>query len=245
MLGIIIQLLISWLVIWLFEKGNLGFLGLYPTKKRLIGFALFFMVTAICCASDFFMRILFAQEQWELNPKLTANTILTGTWWNIKSVLFEELIFRGVLFYILIKKLGHTKAILISATAFGIYHWFSQGSLGNPVQMAVTFVVTGTMGLVYAYGYSKTFSLYIPVAMHLGWNLTSSVVFSQGNIGNQLFTPVLPVPVVQVGYFIFFCITFLPLLSAIGINFFMLKRMHQAVLPAYNKNTGVFKRRYL
>jgi uncharacterized protein len=231
MLGIIVQLLISWLIIWLFEKGNLGFLGFYPTRKRLFGFALFFIVTALCCSSDFFMRMLFAQQQWELNPKLTASTILTGTWWNIKSVLFEELIFRGVLFYILIKKLGHTKAIIISATAFGIYHWFSQGSFGNPVQMLITFVITGTMGLVYAYGYSKTFSLYIPIAIHLGWNLTSSVVFSQGNIGNQLFTPVQPVPEVQVGYFIFFCIKFVPLLSAIFINYFMLKRIQQEPTP--------------
>ncbi len=231
MLGIIIQLLISWLIIWLFEKGNLGFLGFYPTKKRLIGFAIFFIVTALCCSSDFFMRMLFAKQQWELNPKLTVNLILTGVWWNIKSVLFEELIFRGVLFYVLIKKTGHTKAIIISAIAFGIYHWFSQGSFGNPVQMAITFVITGTMGLVYAYGYSKTFSLYIPIAIHLGWNVTSSVVFSQGNIGNQLFTPVQPVPEVQVGYFIFFCITFIPLLSAILINYFMIKRMRQQPIP--------------
>jgi uncharacterized protein len=231
MSGIIVQLLISWLIIWLFEKGNLSFLGFYPTKKRLIGFAIFFIVTALGCSSDFFMRMIFAQQQWEINPKLTANLILTGVWWNIKSVLFEELIFRGVLFYILIKKLGHTKAIIISAIGFGIYHWFSQGSLGNPVQMAITFVITGTMGLVYAYGYSKTFSLYIPIAIHLGWNVTSSVIFSKGNIGNQLFTQVQPVPEVQVGYFIFFCITFIPLLSAILINYFMIKRMRQQPTP--------------
>jgi|GWRWMinimDraft_5_1066013.scaffolds.fasta_scaffold28880_1 membrane protease YdiL (CAAX protease family) len=231
MLGIIVQLLISWLIIWLFEKGDLSFLGLYPTKKRLIGFALFFIVTALCCASDFIMRMLFAQQQWELNPKLNAITILTGIWWNIKSVLFEELIFRGVLFYILIKKLGHTKAIIISAIAFGIYHWFSQGSFGNPVQMSITFLITGTMGLVYAYGFSKTFSMYIPIAIHLGWNLTTSVIFSNGNIGDQLFTPVRPVTEVQVGYFTFFCITFIPLLSAIFINYFMLKKMQQQPIP--------------
>ena len=227
MLGIIVQLLISWLIIWLFEKGNLNVLGFYPTKKRLFGFAVFFIVTALCCSSDFFLRMLFAKQQWELNPTLTANLILTGIWWNIKSVLFEELIFRGVLFYILIKKLGHTKAIIITAIAFGIYHWFSHEVIGNIQQMAITFVITGTMGLVYAYAYSKTFSLYYPIAIHLGWNLTSSVIFSKGILGDQLFTQVKPVPEVQVGYFIFFCILLIPLLSAILINFFMLKRRLQ------------------
>lgn len=231
MLGIIVQLLISWLIIWLFEKGNLKVLGFYPTKKRLQGFALFFIVTSICCSSDFFMRMIFAKQQWELNPKLTANLILTGFWWNVKSVLFEELIFRGVLLYILIKKLGHSKAIIISAIAFGIYHWYSHEVIGDIKQMAITFVITGTMGLVYAYGYSKTFSLYIPCAIHLGWNLTSSVIFSKSILGNQLFTQVEPVPEVQVGYFIFFCILFLPLLSAILINYFMLKRMPQQPIP--------------
>ena len=231
MLGIIVQLLISWLIIWLFEKGSLQVLGFNPTKKRLIGFVIFFLVTALCCSSDFFMRMLFAKQQWELNPKLTANLILTGIWWNVKSVMFEELIFRGVLFYILIKKLGHSKAIIISATAFGIYHWFSQGSLGNPLQMAITFVTTGIMGLVFAYAYSKTFSLYYPIAIHLGWNLTSSVIFSKSILGYQLFTQVKPVPEVQVGYFIFFCIMLIPLLSAYLINFLMLKKMQQAPLP--------------
>ena len=231
MLGILVQLLISWLIIWLFEKGNLNVLGFYPTKKRLFGFAVFFIVTAFCCSSDFFMRMLFAKQQWEVNPKLTANLILTGVWWNVKSVLFEELIFRGVLFYVLIKKLGHTRAIIISAIAFGIYHWFSHEVIGNPTQMAITFVITGTMGLVYAYGYSKTFSLYIPIAIHLGWNLTSSVIFSKGVLGDQLFTQVKPVPEVQVGYFIFFCIILIPLLSAILINYFMLKQKQQEPIP--------------
>ncbi len=231
MTGILIQLLISWLIIWLFEKGNLSFLGFFPTKKRLIGFALFFTATALCCSSDFFIRMLFAKREWELNPKLTANLVLTGIWWNIKSVLFEELIFRGIIFYVLIKKLGHTKAIIISAIAFGIYHWFSHEVLGDPVQMAITFVVTGAMGLVYAYSYAKTFSLYYPIAIHLGWNLTSSVIFSKSILGNQLFTQVQPVPEVQVGYFIYFCIAFMPLLSAILVNYFMARRLKQQPIP--------------
>ncbi len=107
------------------------------------------------------MRMLFAKQQWELNPRLTANLILTGVWWNIKSVFFEELIFRGVLFYILIKKLGPVKAIIMSAVAFGIYYWFSHGVIGNPVPMAITFVITGTMGLVYAYTRGAGWVFYI------------------------------------------------------------------------------------
>lgn len=231
MLGILAQLIISWLMIRLFEKGNLHVLGFYPNRKRLAGFALFFMVTAMCCSSDFFMRAVFAQQRWELNPKLTAGLIFTGLWWNIKSVLFEELIFRGVLLYLLIKKLGHAKAIIISAIAFGIYHWFSHEVIGNPVQMMITFITTGLMGLIFAYAYSKTFSIYYPIAIHLGWNITSGVIFSKTIIGEQLLTQVLPVPEVTLSYFEYYCIVFIPLLSALLINYLMLKRIHQVPVP--------------
>lgn len=231
MLGIIVQLLISWFIIWVFEKGNLGVLGFYPTKKRLLQFALFFLITALCCTSGFIMRMEFAKEEWQLNPNLTASLILSGLWWNIKSVLFEEFIFRGALMYILIKKLGPVKAIIISSISFGIYHWFSHEVIGNPVQMIITFLTTGLMGVVYAYGYAKTFSLYIPMAIHLGWNLTSSVVFSSSIIGDQLLVTVKPVAEVTVGYFIFFCIIYLPMLSALLINFFVLKKMKQQEAP--------------
>lgn len=231
MLGIIVQLLISWFIIWLFEKKGLGVLGFYPTKKRLLQFALFFLITALCSTSDFIMRMAFAEQQWYVNPKLTASILWEGIWWNIKSVLFEEFIFRGALMYILIKKLGPVKAIIISSISFGIYHWFSHEVIGNPVQMIITFLTTGLMGVVYAYGYAKTFSLYVPIAIHLGWNLVRSVVFSETVIGDQLLVHVKPVPQVTVGYFIYFCIIYVPTLSALLINFFILRKMKQQEAP--------------
>jgi uncharacterized protein len=230
MIGILVQLTLSWLLVWFFEKGNLNVLGFFPTKRRLSGFGIFFIVTALCCSSDFFMRMLFAEQEWKLNPAISANLILTGVWWNVKSVLFEELIFRGVLLYILIKKLGAMKAIVISAIAFGIYHWFSHEVIGDIKQMAITFTITGLMGLLYAYGYAKTFSLYIPCAIHLGWNVTRSVIFSESVIGDQLFVQVKPVPEVQISYFLYFCWLLLPMLGALLINFFLLKKKKQVEL---------------
>lgn len=227
MIGIIVQLAFTWLLVWLFDKGNLKILGLFPTKRRLLDFALFFIITALCCASGFILQMYFCKQQWELNPNLTPKLVLTGTWWTIKSVLFEELIFRGVLLYILIQKLGHLKAIIISAITFGIYHWFSQEVIGDISQMAITFLLTGTMGLLYAYGYSKTFSLYVPCALHLGWNLTQGVIFSSGPIGDQLLVTVKPEPQVTVPYFVFYCIVWLPLIITLFINFFLLKKRKQ------------------
>lgn len=227
MIGILVQLAISWLLIWFFEKGNLGVLGFKPAKKRLTDFVLFFLVTAACSASDYFLRMYFGKQQWVMNPSLSFSLIAEGVWWNVKSVLFEELIFRGVLLYILIKKLGAWPAILISSTSFGIYHWFSHETFGSFIPMLITLITTGLMGIVYAYGYAKTFSLYIPIAIHLGWNLIRSVVFSETIIGDQLLVQVKPAPEVQVSYFVYFLVVYIPMLSALLINFWLLKQKKQ------------------
>ena len=228
MLGILIQLALSWIIIWFVERQNLSVLGFWPTRRRLFDFVLFFIITAFLSSTDFLFRMWFADQRWELNPNLNAGTILTGIWWNIKSVMFEELIFRGVLLYILIKKIGPTKAIIISSFGFGIYHWYSHEVIGDPKAMIITFITTGVMGLVYAYAYAKTFSLYIPIAIHLGWNLVRSVVFSETVIGQQLLVSVQPVPVVTISYFKYYVWLFFPMVSAVLVNFILLKKHQQS-----------------
>jgi membrane protease YdiL (CAAX protease family) len=231
MLGIIVQLAISWLLVWLVEKQHLTVLNFYPTKQRLMDFLLFLCIGAFCSTSGFLLRIWWGNEKWELNTLLNAKLLWEGIAWNIKSVLFEELIFRGVLLYILIKRLGAGKGIIISAIAFGIYHWFSFEVLGDVKQMAIVFSVTGIMGLIYAYGYAKTFSLYIPAAIHLGWNFIQSFVFSKGTIGNGILILAKEQTPVSVSMTAYIIILLLPLLSVWGINYYLLKRKKQAAMP--------------
>lgn len=235
MAGIVVQLAISWLIIWLYERNDLRVLGFAPTKRRLIDLLFFFLVTALCCASGFLLKMYFSDLRWKVNPKLTFALVTEGVWWNIKSVLFEELIFRGVLFYILIKRLGIKKAIVISAVAFGIYHWFSFGVIGNPMQMLFTFLITGTMGLVYAFGYSRTMSLYVPCAIHLGWNVTQNLIFSQGPIGNGVFQQTGDQQFRTGSYLVFIFVYFFPMLSAMLLNFYLLKKKKQIDPFLYTK----------
>lgn len=235
MIGLLIQLLISWLLVWWLERKNLSVLGLAPTTHRLGAFVFYLVLTAFCCASGFLLRIYFGHESWELNPKLSAVLVGEGIWWNLKSVLFEELIFRGVVLYLLVQRLGTGKAILLSSIAFGIYHWFSQGAWGNPQQMVITFVLTGIMGLIYAYGYSTYQSLYVPIAIHFGWNFTQSFVFSSGSIGKGVLI-LKNQPQVQVSLFVYWLIVLLPILSAWLLNFFFLKRQAKMNAPLHIKS---------
>lgn len=135
MIGIIVQLALSWVLVWLLKRNDLRVLGLRPTGNRMRDFLFFFIVTAICCASGYFFQIFFAARDWQLNPGISASLILNGLWWNVKSVLFEEFIFRGVLLYLLLQRLGARIAMLTSSVAFGIYHWFSYEILGQIILM--------------------------------------------------------------------------------------------------------------
>lgn len=227
MIGILVQLALSWLLAWWLARKDLSILGLRPTKSRLTDFALFFAVAAFFSATEFLLKMWIIDQRWHLNPNATPQLILEGLWWNIKSVLFEELIFRGVIFYSLIKKLGAPKAILVSSIAFGIYHWFSQGLWGQPIPMLFMFVASGLMGAVYAYGYAKTYSLYVPIAIHLGWNSMRSVVFSGTSIGDQLLVANKPLSEVNVSYPVFFLLLLFHMVGVILTCYWLLKKHRQ------------------
>jgi membrane protease YdiL (CAAX protease family) len=185
MLGIVAELLVSWIVLWLVARKGLGALGLTPSRRRVTQLLFGLVVSAICCGAYFLAQSMF-KGAWSINPGATTLTLAIGVWWTLVSVVYEELLFRGVLLYWLLRKVSCTSACLLSAGAFGAYHWFSMGALGNPVQMLYVFVMTGTWGLMFAVAFAKTGSLYFPVGLHWGWNLTSIVVFSHGPLGNQL-----------------------------------------------------------
>lgn len=187
MIGILVELFISWGLLCLIVKKPLSVLGFKPTKSRIIHLVVGFLLAAFTCAIYNVMTTAFSANSWALNKQLTLQTILLSSWWTLKSVVFEELIFRGALLYIAIERLGARKACILSAVCFGIYHWFSYSAFGNPVQMVLIFLMTAIFGWVLAFAFAKTGSLYLPVGLHFGWNLFTIVVFSNGPLGHQLF----------------------------------------------------------
>ncbi len=232
MLQIIGLFAISWILIWLFEKNNLRVLGLAPPVRTLKLVALLFLVTAICCSTGFLMKIYFAREQYMVNPELTTKIVFAEIWENIRSVLTEELICRGVLLYILIRKLGNKWAIMISATIFGLLHWFNSGVFGNALQMFIVFGFTFGMGILLAYSYSKTFSIWVPFSIHLGWNLTQNFIFPDTASGNHVFILAAPPPIITVSYLVFFTMLLFPKISAILLNYLILKRRKRQLAKA-------------
>ncbi|PWI31544.1 CPBP family intramembrane metalloprotease [Flavobacteriaceae bacterium LYZ1037] len=189
MIGILVALAVSWLLLFLIEKKNILVLGFLPLGKRLKQFLIGFLITGILCVFVQYLESYLKSSTWILNNEITNGIILKSFWWDFNSVLTEELIFRGALLYILIQKNGSKKGILISAIAFGIYHWFSYGVLGNVMAMILVFIGTGLMGYAWAWAFSKTKSIMLPFGLHLGWNFIYNTIFSKGPLGELVLIP--------------------------------------------------------
>ena len=185
MLGNVVILLVSWLLLRM-EKRSLAVLGLMPSLLRGLLLLLGFLATL---ALAVLMRNFFAflaDFNWVPVPGLGTGFLFQGLYNTFQSVLFEELLFRGYLLYRLLVLVGERKAVWLSAVAFGAYHWFTFGVLGNPVLMIWVLVNTGLWGLMLAYAYTRTGSLALPIGLHWGWNLVDQVIYNER--GGSLFT---------------------------------------------------------
>ena len=97
--------------------------------------------------------------------------------------------------------------------------------------MSIVFLFTFCIGLLLAFSYAKTFSILIPFAIHLGWNLTQNFIFPDKPEGNHLFILAAPPPIVTVSYFVFFIMLLVPKISAIGLDYLIVKRQKQIEIP--------------
>lgn len=88
-------------------------------------------------------------------------------------------------------------------------------------------ITTGLMGAVYAFAFVRTATIYAPIAMHLGWNVVRSVVFSDTVLGEQLFVEVKPAPVVQVGYVAYYTLVFGPMLAMLVVGYWVVRRVRE------------------
>jgi membrane protease YdiL (CAAX protease family) len=178
------------------------------------------------CTIYFLWNIQVLDAEISFNSEYTFWKFFESSYWTLKSVIFEELVFRGILLVLAIRFLGKYPACLLLAIIFGVYHWFSYGVLGNIIPMIHVFVITGVAGFMFAYAFAKTGSLYLPVALHLGWNLVTIIVFSEGPIGNQLLISSTENKTTTFMYFIFllYQISVLPALTFLYLNFQKRKR---------------------
>jgi CAAX protease family protein len=174
MIGALIALLISWALLHFVEHQSLEALGFRPTSRRLRLVGVGFLGTALFMSGYCLVEAAAWRYAYHSNPWFFVPPFLNAIWQLFTSALFEELLFRGALLYILIRRLGPAKAVLISAAAFGIYHWFTVGIHSAP-QMLLLFFSMGWMGYALARSYVVTGSILVPLTLHYTSNLTGCI----------------------------------------------------------------------
>lgn len=91
----------------------------------------------------------------------------------VKSSVFEELLFRGVLFRSVDDMVGSWSAIIVSSLACGLIHLLNPGAtIGGATFISIE------AGLLLAAAYLVTRRVWIAIGFHMIWNYMQSAVFS-------------------------------------------------------------------
>lgn len=98
----------------------------------------------------------------------------------VSSGVFEELLFRGVLFFSLEKWLGGWVALAVSSLVFGLTHLMNpQGTLEGALFIAVE------AGILLGACVMLTRRLWLGMGFHMAWNYTQQAIFSSIVSGNE------------------------------------------------------------
>jgi membrane protease YdiL (CAAX protease family) len=99
----------------------------------------------------------------------------------ISAGFAEEFIFRGILFRWIEEFAGSWAALVITSGLFGLAHigndnatWFS------------SFTIAVEAGLMLGGAYMLTRSLWVPIGLHFGWNMTQGLVWDVPVSGNEV-----------------------------------------------------------
>ncbi|MFE0520294.1 CPBP family intramembrane glutamic endopeptidase [Streptomyces sp. NPDC058954] len=95
------------------------------------------------------------------------------------AAVTEELMFRGLLFRLVERRLGTYAALTLSSVLFGAAHLFNEHAtlLGA---IAIAIEAGGMLGAAYA----ATRTLWLPIGLHFGWNFAESGIFGTEVSGN-------------------------------------------------------------
>ena len=91
----------------------------------------------------------------------------------LSSGIFEELLFRGVLYRSVEDMFGSWVSLAVSSLVFGLVHLFNPaGTLTGAIYISVE------AGLLLAAAYMLTRRLWMSIGFHMAWNYTQSAIFS-------------------------------------------------------------------
>jgi uncharacterized protein len=98
----------------------------------------------------------------------------------VSSSVYEELLFRGVLYGSVEQWFGSWAALVVSSIVFGLTHLMNaQGTIEGALYIAFE------AGILLAAAYMLTRRLWLSIGFHMAWNYTQSAIFSGIVSGND------------------------------------------------------------
>ena len=124
--------------------------------------------------------ILMALGIYRINGLNPVSFMLPAIAMALSSGIYEELLFRGVLFRSIETWFGSWAALVVSSLVFGLTHLINpQGTMEGALFIAVE------AGLLLAAAFMLTRRLWLCIGFHMAWNYTQSAIFSSIVSGND------------------------------------------------------------
>jgi hypothetical protein len=160
-----------------FDKRTFTSLGFETNKKAIIDILTGIIITFIMMGLIFVFGltikwITFESFAWQADGLIYSFGQII-VWWILFILVAwqEELFSRGYLLQNLKDGINLLWAVVISSLAFAMLHIF------NPGASWVSTLGIFLAGLFLAFGYVMTKQLWLPIGLHLGWNLFEGVIF--------------------------------------------------------------------
>lgn len=136
----------------------------------------------------------------------------------------EELMFRGYLLLIIMRRFGLPSALIVTGVLFGLFHLPGMAGWSALKMVGTSFLG----GCLYAYGYLLTRTLWTAAGLHVTGNIVLHHVFGASN-QNSLFVPAFerPWPTSYDPGFVVWLVVFLPVIAVAA----MLYRRRRCAVP--------------
>jgi len=190
------QLVLSILAIWLMRKLDVFNINDFKFKDMGKGFLLAW-VGFVCIIIYSIVSIIELPANSFVTPNILYLLIifvhlLFGT------SIFEEVLLRGLILKVLLKKMSHSKrgiiiACIISSAVFGIAHIGNiititdKSSIGSYLLVFSQLIYAAAAGFFFAALFLRTKTLWIPIVMHTLFNLPTYIIDAITSPGDVLF----------------------------------------------------------
>ena len=170
-----VAFILSWLMLRT-EGNTLASLGFIPKgsidwRNFLAGLGIGILMLILTA----WITIWFSGNRLELSGHMDPAYLLILIAANFWSSFVQEFTYRGYPFQTMLSRYGAWPAQLSIIIPFGVMHLNLNTQISFE-QIVVTVLTTGLGSVLYGLAYIKTKKLFLPIGLHMGWNLAQAII---------------------------------------------------------------------